>query len=72
MERSNAKGSEWTKITVPKIPFSWLIAQFGVPYFLKIDIEGADMLCLKALMRSQGRPNFISIERSPFLSEQAR
>jgi hypothetical protein len=72
MERSNAKGSEWTKITVPKIPFSWLIAQFGVPYFLKIDIEGADMLCLKALMRSQGRPNFISIERSPFSSEQLK
>ena len=72
MERSNAKGSEWTKIIVPKIPFSWLIAQFGVPYFLKIDIEGADMLCLKALMRSQGRPNFISIERSPFLSEQLK
>jgi FkbM family methyltransferase len=72
MERSNAKGSEWTKIIVPMIPFSSLIDRFGVPYYLKIDIEGADTLCLEALMKSQGRPNFISIERSPFLSEQLK
>jgi FkbM family methyltransferase len=47
MERSNAKGSEWTKTVVPMIPFSWLIDQFGVPYYLKIDIEGADIVCLE-------------------------
>jgi hypothetical protein len=34
----------------------------GVPHFLKIDIEGADMVCLKALRHFQGRPDYVSIE----------
>jgi FkbM family methyltransferase len=69
-ERSGAQGSAWTKIIVPSIPLSSLIDRFGVPYYLKIDIEGADIVCLEALMKSQDRPNFISIERQPFLADQ--
>jgi FkbM family methyltransferase len=71
-ERSSAQGSTWTKIVVPTIPFSALIDQFGVPYYLKIDIEGADLLCLEDLVKSQDRPNFISIERQPFLLDQLK
>jgi FkbM family methyltransferase len=72
--RSSAKGfPNWTKIVVPMIPFSSLTDQFGVPYYLKIDIEGADVLCLEDLMKSEhNRPNFISIERQPFLSDQLK
>jgi FkbM family methyltransferase len=70
-ERSSAKVSpNWTETFVPSIPFSWLTDQFGVPYYLKIDIEGADVLCLEDLMNEEDRPNFISIERHPFLSDQ--
>jgi FkbM family methyltransferase len=71
-DRSSAKGSAWTKTVVPSIPFSWLTDQFGVPYYLKIDIEGADILCLEDLMKEEDRPNFISIERQPFLPDQLR
>ena len=71
--RSSAKGfPHWTKIIVPMIPFSSLIDQFGVPYYLKIDIEGADLLCLEDLMKARDRPNFVSIERQPFLSDQLK
>jgi hypothetical protein len=35
---------------------------YGVPYYLKIDIEGADMLCLEGLLPFQGRSNFVSFE----------
>lgn len=70
--RSSAQGSAWTKIIVSQISFSSLIDQFGVPYYLKIDIEGADLLCLEDLKKSQDRPNFVSIERQPFLSDQLR
>lgn len=70
MGRSAARGSAWTQTVVRSVPFSWLIDQFGVPYYLKIDIEGADVLCLEDLMKSEDRPNFISIERQPFLSDQ--
>ena len=72
-ERSSAKVSpNWTEIVVPSIPFSWLTDQFGVPYYLKIDIEGADVLCLEDLMKEEDRPNFISIERQPFLADQLK
>jgi FkbM family methyltransferase len=72
-ERSSAKVSpNWTKTVVPSIPFSWLTDQFGVPYYLKIDIEGADVLCLEDLMNEEDRPNFISIERQPFLADQLK
>src|SRR5271170_215692 len=72
-ERSSAKVSpNWTKTVVPSIPFSWLTDQFGVPYYLKIDIEGADVLCLEDLMKEEDRPNFISIERQPFLADQLK
>ncbi len=72
-ERSSAKVSpHWTKIMVPSVPFSWLTDQFGVPYYLKIDIEGADILCLEDLLKTDDRPNFISIERQPFLADQLK
>jgi FkbM family methyltransferase len=70
-ERSGVSPN-WTKIVVPSIPFSGLTDQFGVPYYLKIDIEGADVLCLEDLMKAEDRPNFISIERQPFLSHQLK
>jgi hypothetical protein len=38
------------------------LAQHGIPYYLKIDIEGADSLCLQALERFDERPKYISIE----------
>ena len=47
------------KIAAPPVPFT---GQFGVPYCLKIDIEGAD-LCLEELLTSDDRPNFTAIER---------
>jgi hypothetical protein len=34
----------------------------GVPYFMKVDIEGADRLCLEALLHFSERPDYLSIE----------
>ena len=41
-----------------------IIAQFGCPYFLKIDIEGYDIVCLESLITTIQRPNYISVELS--------
>jgi FkbM family methyltransferase len=57
-------GAASTKIIVPSIPFSELIECFGVPHYMKVDIEGADLLCVEGLARFPQRPRFISIERS--------
>jgi FkbM family methyltransferase len=37
------------RVVVPRLPPEDLFAHYGVPYYLKIDIEGNDVLCLKAL-----------------------
>ncbi len=49
------------KITVPTTRFATLIGTYGTPHFLKIDIEGHDMLCLAGL-DSQHLPAYLSIE----------
>ncbi|MDP8040173.1 MULTISPECIES: FkbM family methyltransferase [Pasteurellaceae] len=49
-------------IEVPAINFSECLAQYGIPYYLKIDIEGMDLACLKALLDFEQRPDYISLE----------
>ncbi len=54
-------GESARAIEVPCRRFEDLVAQFGVPYYLKIDIEGADRHCLDAL-RSDDLPKYVSFE----------
>jgi FkbM family methyltransferase len=49
------------RIEVPTMRFASVLERFGTPYFLKIDIEGNDLLCLNDLSPSS-LPRFISIE----------
>lgn len=51
------------RIEVRTRPFEDILAEFGVPYYLKIDIEGADHYCLEALDPSD-LPRFLSFERN--------
>jgi FkbM family methyltransferase len=67
---SYATRGKMVETTVDAITFASLVEEFGVPYFLKIDIEGADILCLKGLLDSRDKPKYISIERVISLSAQ--
>jgi FkbM family methyltransferase len=64
--RDNAvKGNMNAKaIKVPTVRFGRLIEEFGTPYFLKVDIEGNDRLCLQDLVDLDERPSYVSIEMS--------
>ncbi len=42
--------------------FSLNLERYGVPHYLKIDIEGMDTECLKALLPFDVRPDYVSIE----------
>ena len=42
-----------------------LFAAFGVPHYLKIDIEGADVTVLKALEEAEALPMLVSFEIGP-------
>jgi len=48
-------------IQIPVLRFAKIIERFGTPHFLKIDIEGNDMLCLEGLS-SSSLPKYLSLE----------
>jgi FkbM family methyltransferase len=48
-------------IEIPTQRFDDILRRFGTPTYLKIDIEGNDLLCLDAL-KSAALPNFMSAE----------
>lgn len=53
------KGSDVIK--VPCKPVSWLFEQYGVPYYMKVDIEGHDHYCIAGITASH-RPKYVSCE----------
>jgi len=61
-DRNTKLGSDSEVIEVSIIDFSESLKQFGIPYYLKIDIEGMDVICLNALLDYVKRPDYISIE----------
>ena len=62
-QRNNVMG-ESVSVTVPAVDFAACLRDYGVPHYLKIDIEAADMLCLEALaeIAPAQRPRYASIE----------
>ncbi len=60
--RNEDTGASSTPITVRTIDFSDCIRRYGMPYYMKIDIEGADVLCLRELLKFDVQPSYISIE----------
>lgn len=48
-------------IQIPAQRFATVLERYGTPYFLKIDIEGNDMLCLEDLSSSL-LPQYLSVE----------
>lgn len=49
-------------IEVQAVDFTACLEQYGIPYYLKIDIEGMDTLCLKALLPFPEKPDYVSLE----------
>lgn len=60
--RNKKLGTEIEAIEVSVVDFPACLEQYGIPYYLKIDIEGMDTVCLKSLLKFTKRPDFISIE----------
>jgi FkbM family methyltransferase len=60
--RNETLGTTIEAIEVSAIDFTECLNQYGIPYYLKIDIEGMDTICLKSLLNFQDKPSYISIE----------
>ena len=63
-QRNAAHGAPSSEITVEATTMPDIIRRFGVPYYAKIDIEGADLLALRGFDAVRSRPRFVSIEAS--------
>ena len=62
ISRNTKIGADHEYVEVKTVAFSELIKAYGVPYYIKIDIEGSDMTCLEDLQNFEARPQYVSIE----------
>jgi FkbM family methyltransferase len=56
-----AKGGKWDELTIHCVTTQQLIAEHGKPFFMKVDIEGADFQTLHSLTASIA-PAYVSLE----------
>ena len=63
-DQNSSAGFDSETIEVPSVRLATLIDQFGTPYYLKIDIEGADAVCLQQLLGRAEQPQYLSVECS--------
>jgi hypothetical protein len=61
-ERNARLGAASSVIDVRAISFSDAIVKYGMPYYMKIDIEGWDTVCIESLRDFEERPTYISME----------
>jgi Methyltransferase FkbM domain len=57
-----ANGAEFERIEIEAHRFETILEEYGVPYYLKVDIEGAELLCVRVLQQFLQRPKYVSIE----------
>jgi FkbM family methyltransferase len=60
--RNERLGANSIPVVVRGRRFEHVLEEHGVPYYLKVDIEGADILCLEALRHFKQRPKYVSVE----------
>lgn len=64
-ELAERNGIASQRIEVETVTIADLFAEYGVPYYMKCDIEGADDLVMDHLARVPERPRFASFELNP-------
>ena len=64
VERAEKHGMRFHYVDVPAVPFEEILKEVGIPYYLKVDIEGFDRLCVQALRNFDERPAYVSMESS--------
>jgi FkbM family methyltransferase len=60
--RNNLLGATSEIIEVPVVRFAECLVTYGIPHYLKIDIEGMDMVCLSEMIHFEQKPDYVSIE----------
>jgi FkbM family methyltransferase len=63
-ENATKGGASATSIAVPAVRFADLLKPFPAPFYIKVDIEGNDTLCIHELERFPVLPAYVSLESS--------
>ena len=64
-EKAASRGLGVEKVEVMAVPPSVLFEAFGIPHYLKIDIEGEDLCVIDALLKVDRKPQYVSFEVGP-------
>lgn len=60
--RNEVLGTHNEIIEVNAVDFTECLRRYGIPYYMKIDIEGLDTACLRSLLNFEQKPSYVSIE----------
>lgn len=64
LSMAESDGSSATRVKVDSTDLHELFSEYGVPYYLKVDIEGCDLFVAKQLSECEIKPKFVSFETS--------
>jgi FkbM family methyltransferase len=64
------KATTFHEVTVSCRRFRSILDEFGTPYYLKLDIEGNEIFCLRDLIRSE-LPAYVSFEKTAQFAEES-
>jgi len=62
LERNNRYGTKSVPFQVGTVRLDSLIRKYGMPYYLKTDLEGADFLAIRQLKTLGAIPRYLSME----------
>jgi FkbM family methyltransferase len=60
--RNEMFGSRSERTLVNRVDITEVYRSHGIPFYLKVDVEGVDRLVLEELQRFQDRPQYLSLE----------
>lgn len=72
VERNRRSGAHSQERTVTATTIGSILAEYGTPYYLKVDIEGMDLVALLGLRDVAARPSYVSIESDKVSFRQLR
>ena len=59
---NRSMNNNFREVEVETITLNEIIGSYGIPYFMKIDIEGSDIIALDSLIMLNKKPLYLSIE----------
>jgi FkbM family methyltransferase len=59
--RNEVMGTTHEVIDVEAVDFGKCLEKYGVPHYLKADIVGSEVICLRAMLAFENKPDYLSI-----------